>query len=169
MSTELPADKIELPDLYPWDQGSYVMQLQTLLRAHGFNLRVDGDFGSRTETAVRSIQCRHGLRVDGVVGKRTWSVLNTDLEPGTRLLKLGCIGTDVAELQGLLLVHGFDVCRNQIYDAVTEAAVRQFQQHSKLRETGVVDDTTWTFLRGRGLPTMPRKQNRWLNSPRKWW
>ncbi|MCU0550018.1 MAG: peptidoglycan-binding protein [Leptolyngbya sp. Prado105] len=169
MDAEISSDRTELPNVYPWEQGNKVIELQTLLRSHGFDLRVDGDFGSRTETAVQSFQHRHGLRVDGVVGKLTWAALMADVQPGTRLLKLGSVGADVSELQGLLLVHGFQVCRNQIYDAATEAAVREFQHRSKLRETGRVDDTTWTFLRGRGLSAVPRKQNRWLRSSRKWW
>lgn len=35
----------------------------------------DGRFGSRTERAVREYQRRHGLSVDGIVGKKTWSVM----------------------------------------------------------------------------------------------
>jgi peptidoglycan hydrolase-like protein with peptidoglycan-binding domain len=35
----------------------------------------DGRFGSRTERAVREYQRRHGLSVDGIVGKNTWSVM----------------------------------------------------------------------------------------------
>jgi peptidoglycan hydrolase-like protein with peptidoglycan-binding domain len=167
MNSDLPP--IDRPDVHPWEQGIEVLELQTLLRAHGFDLRLDGDFGSRTETAVRRFQQQQGLRVDGIVRQKTWTALIANLQPGTRPLKSGCIGSDVAELQGLLLVHGFEICRNHTYDAETESAVRQFQQRSKLRETGVVDHTTWTFLRGRGIPTVPKKENRWLKSPRKWW
>ena len=35
---------------------------------------VDGDFGPRTEAAVKSYQTQHSLNNDGVVGPRTWWV-----------------------------------------------------------------------------------------------
>jgi peptidoglycan hydrolase-like protein with peptidoglycan-binding domain len=34
----------------------------------------DGDFGPRTEAAVKAYQAQHGLAVDGVVGPRSWWV-----------------------------------------------------------------------------------------------
>ncbi len=50
--------------------GDAVAQLQSAL-----HLTADGDFGPKTEAAVRRLQARHGLAVDGVVGPETWSVL----------------------------------------------------------------------------------------------
>lgn len=56
--------------------GSKVRQLQTLLERAGYELgNIDGDFGSKTEQAVRKFQRAQGLSVDGVVGPRTWQAL----------------------------------------------------------------------------------------------
>ena len=49
--------------------------LQELLNQLGAALTVDGDFGSKTEAAVKDYQKNHGLTVDGVVGKKTWAAL----------------------------------------------------------------------------------------------
>ena len=57
--------------------GPAVQQLQLALKKHGFDPGpADGDFGPRTEAAVRSFQLAHGLSTDGVVGPRTWAALD---------------------------------------------------------------------------------------------
>ena len=47
-----------------------VKQLQIAL-----NIAPSGEFNTETETAVRTLQARHGLNVDGIVGPQTWSVI----------------------------------------------------------------------------------------------
>ncbi len=46
--------------------------LQKLLNRGGAGLVVDGDFGSRTKTAVTNFQRPRGLNPDGSVGQNTW-------------------------------------------------------------------------------------------------
>jgi len=53
------------------DQGEQVKILQELLKSQGFDLTVDGDFGSGTDKAVREFQRREGITVDGIVGTET--------------------------------------------------------------------------------------------------
>ncbi len=76
----------EGPNLHPWDAGPRVAELQVLLHACGYSVKVNGDFGHPTEEAVRAFQRQHKLRVDGVVGPKTWTALVTHVQPGKRLL-----------------------------------------------------------------------------------
>ena len=55
-----------------------VIWLQTLLNKHGFSLLVDGDFGKKTDSAVREFQRKNASTIgviDGQVGPKTWAAL----------------------------------------------------------------------------------------------
>lgn len=157
------------PTVHPWDRGAAVAELQELLNAHGFKLRVDGDFGYITEAAVKEFQRQRGLRIDGVVGRKTQAALKITVQPGARVLRLGHTGSDVCELQGLLQVCGYSIQRDGIFREETRRAVLAFQQEHKLRETGVVDAVTWRVLRGKPLPPPPPRRTRWNLNVRHWW
>ena len=69
----------ELPTLRKGSKGEYVKILQQKLVDLGYNIGksgVDGDFGSATLAAVKAFQKDRGLKVDGVVGEKTWEALN---------------------------------------------------------------------------------------------
>ena len=58
------------------DEGEQVKTLQRLLMALGYDLGsygADGDFGAKTDTAVKAFQKKNKLDVDGIVGKDTWN------------------------------------------------------------------------------------------------
>jgi len=61
-----------LPTLRFGNSGLAVRALQRLLIAKGYAIRVDGNFGALTETAVKAFQDQRNLLVDGVVGPNTW-------------------------------------------------------------------------------------------------
>lgn len=42
------------------------------------NLKQDGKWGNETENAVRKFQEEHGLKVDGIVGDKTWKELGVE-------------------------------------------------------------------------------------------
>lgn len=154
----------------PWDVGDRVLEVQELLMAHGFTLKPDGDFGWKTEAAVRAFQREHQLRIDGVVGPETWEALICSVQPGSRELRLGLRGSDVYELQGLLRVHDFPVPRTGCFDTATQQAIIQFQAQHHLRHPGRVCAVTWTLLRaGRPLSKPVKPRRGWLPNFGGWW
>ena len=47
-----------------------------MLALNGYNAGVvDGIFGAKTLNAVKMLQLKNGLSVDGIVGQKTWAVL----------------------------------------------------------------------------------------------
>jgi len=58
-----------------WDAA--VGELQTLLRAKGYMLAIDNEFGAATELAVTLFQTGAGLEADGIVGAETWKALRS--------------------------------------------------------------------------------------------
>lgn len=58
-------------------RGHNVSAVQDRLRERGWNISVDGVFGSQTDQIVRSFQREKGLVVDGIVGPATWIALWT--------------------------------------------------------------------------------------------
>src|ERR1022692_802107 len=74
-------------DLRRGDKLPSVGVLQKLLNRTGASLAPDGEFGQKTETAVRVFQRAHRLNPDGIVGKDTWPRLAT----GSNLRIVDCI------------------------------------------------------------------------------
>lgn len=57
-------------------RGTWVAQLQELLKKKGYPIKPDGVFGQQTYIAVCQFQQDNGLACDGVVGKATWELIN---------------------------------------------------------------------------------------------
>lgn len=67
--------KIDLSVIQMGSKGEQVKTLQRLLNAFGSNLSVDGDFGSKTLSALKSYQKNNNLEVDGICGQKSWESL----------------------------------------------------------------------------------------------
>ena len=64
-------------------RGSDVTYLQQRLTAKGYGVgSIDGVFGSKTLEAVKAFQAENNLTVDGVVGAKTWAVLEGETSSG---------------------------------------------------------------------------------------
>ncbi len=70
--------------LRPGDTGPEVLRLQTALKSLGYDVgALDGQYGAKTEQAVRSFQRTYGLTVDGYAGVLTQKKLYTVAKANT--------------------------------------------------------------------------------------
>ena len=120
-------------------QGAAVRALQYLLQAHGSSLVVDGQFGAQTTAAVRAFQQAQGLTVDGIVGPQTWQAVISTVQRGSQ-------GAAVKAVQATLSARGQGIPVDGDFGAVTDAAVRAFQQQHGLVVDGIVGPQTWQTL-----------------------
>jgi murein DD-endopeptidase MepM/ murein hydrolase activator NlpD len=144
-----------------------VAALQVALRAAGlYGGTIDGIAGSATTSAVSRFQDQHGLAADGVAGSLTRAALGRRGGPsfGTRALRRGDSGWDVAALQFRLAWRGFPSANfDGGFGSHTEAALRRFQGYAGIGADGVAGPTTLRVLRS-PIPRSPI----WLVPPLNW-
>ena len=146
------------------NKGDRVRILQQALKALGFTVTVDGNFGSGTYTAVRAFQQSQGLTVDGKAGKNTLKKLETFFDEDgnlisspvvtdppaedeeeiaydvpSRTLRYGMSGLDVAYTQQrLYTLNYYTGARDGNFGTGMLSAVKAFQQRNGLTVDGVV-------------------------------
>jgi murein DD-endopeptidase MepM/ murein hydrolase activator NlpD len=143
-----------------------VAALQVAMRAIGlYPHPVDGITGSWTVQAVRSFQASHGLPVDGVAGPQTLQALGRRGKPllGSRPMRIGQRGFDVAALQFLLNSRGFGPGSfDGGFGPNTAAALRRFQGAAGLSVDDVAGSATLNALQGGQSVTLPSDSVRFL-------
>lgn len=74
---------IAKPKLKKGSSGTEVKRLQKFLKWYGINMKVDGDFGSVTDSGVRKFQQTEKIKIDGVYGKQSYkkALLYKKVEP----------------------------------------------------------------------------------------
>ena len=87
-AAEAPAEQVEKVKSSNGSMSSQIIrvnvnpeQVQAALKAAGvYTGRVDGKIGPGTKAAIIAFQKSHGLKADGVLGKKTWEELKTYLK-----------------------------------------------------------------------------------------
>lgn len=137
-------------------KGDAVKLLQTRLNDKaGAGLLVDGDFGKKTDTAVKAFQAERSLVVDGIVGDKTWDALLAEKKDPTPaaeeppVLSKGSKGVFVVELQKRLNERGYGpLTADGDYGKKTQQSVWLYQESNNLQvdDEGTVDSVTWDHL-----------------------
>ena len=118
------------------DSNRWVVYLQTSLISLGYNVgpsKVDGKFGSGTESAVKQFQSNNNLTKDGIVGDKTWAKIMEKIRP----------------IQEKLIEKGYFVGEggaDGIFGYNTINAVKEFQKDNNLKQDGLAGSETQKAL-----------------------
>ena len=145
--------------------GTDVADLIRRLQRHGRISRsyvsTSETYSSDVEAAVRSFQRSASLEADGVAGTETIRMLQLDpsqvtpppppspVELGSRTLRFGMEGADVAELIRLLVAGGHlsGTTTGSRFTAQVDAAVKSFQRARGVEGDGVVGPETLLLIK----------------------
>ncbi len=137
--------------ILPWpltkkgDAEHPVRTLQHLLRAQQQKVAVDGQFGPKTEAAVKAVQKAKKLAVDGKVGAKTWPAI-------ALTVKKGSTGDAVRGVQEEFQFRNLSGDPSKgpqidgIFGPITDASVRGFQEALEITVDGIVGPVTWRAL-----------------------
>lgn len=147
------------------DEKSAVSAIQNLLRNVGYDIKVDGIFGTETRRAVRDFQSVYGLIPSGRVDLETFEMLafisgrNYEYKPVRIIPKMleggvfspgdesNVITIIQAMLSELAVIYDFEPIRiNGVFDSDTGNAIKQIQRNNLLPDDGIINSQTWNAL-----------------------
>jgi murein DD-endopeptidase MepM/ murein hydrolase activator NlpD len=135
----------------PATAGPKVAAVQVALKRIGlYNATVDGVRGPMTKAAIARFQRSRGLAVDGVVGPQTRRAFGKRGRPafGSRTMKLGDRGWDVAAMQYILARRGYPPgAIDAVFGPMTDTALKNFQRALGLSADGLAGPATIAGLR----------------------
>ncbi len=117
-------------------------------------LTTDGQYGPKSENAIREFQTKNNMTVDGKVGPNTWNVLYARYAaihglpvpyPGLPM-RTGNAGGTIRLVQQKLNSLGENLATDGRFGSKTAAAVQRFQRKNSLNADGVVGPATWEQL-----------------------
>ena len=132
------------------NKGEPVSQLQKSLNValdlkKKQKLAIDGNYGKGTTAAVSKIEELNGLPIDGIADAAVLGILGVD----ATVFKLGQNSrhTSVATAQtALARVLEVKIKADGIFGSGTTKQLKRFQKTVGLKQTGVIDRTTWLSL-----------------------
>ncbi len=147
------------------DEKAAVSAIQNLLRKVGYDIKVDGIFGSQTQRAVRDFQESYGLAPNGRVDLETFELLSfvagksNDFMPvkiipetlAAGVISPGEKSNVVSIIQAMLreleIIYDFEpVIINGLFDTNTVNAVKEIQRNNLLPDDGIINSETWNAL-----------------------
>lgn len=165
--------RVSYETLAPGSEGYKVRALQQALTELGYySGKIDGNFGSGTNAAIKALQTKNGLRATGIAlpelqqlifekrvrNSKNRSVYVKTLPPIDGVtMQQGDYGDAVYELHKMLVeTKLFDSNIGYEYTSATTKAVKAFQKEHSIKVTGKVDSFTLLAIRTAvGAPTKP--------------
>jgi peptidoglycan hydrolase-like protein with peptidoglycan-binding domain len=135
-----------------------VAGLQTALKLKGFYRgRIDGLRGPLTTAALQAFREKYRLASSNLIDRRARAALGPLGRHGygTRFLRRGKVGLDVAALQFELRYHGFPAPATGVFGDKTKFAVARFQRFAGVVNDGVAGRATYAAL-AKPPPAVPR-------------
>ncbi len=157
------------PTIKKGDNSLFVTSLQLKLNDLGYYQgENDGQFGSKTEEAVKKFQTTYNLPSDGIVRPKTWRAINHEysmLDNPTPIIITpmleGASGEEVKTLQQNIKELGYyngEITGN--YDLNTGNSVQKFQEDNEMLPTGIVNQKTWELINEKlEINTQTRNKN----------